>query len=125
MLKIELKFDTSKLDMKVVYTKVCTDVIQEIKNLISRGKNINNETLHKKRDGKTPDFDDTGRLLSQIAFKVDDNGFEIFINDTERKMIGYYLQQRWNWKILDGSKYMDTFIQQKIDIYLQEILNTI
>lgn len=127
MLKIELSFDTKQIQLTdEIISKVCVETINEIKKMIQKGKNNENSTFERKKNNEIPDFNDTGRLINAISFKVKDGEFEIFIDDENRKQVAYYLSQRNpTWNILSGGDYIEKYITQKIQQEIDKIIDSI
>lgn len=125
MLKIELNIKEIQLTDEII-SKVCIDTINEIKKMIQKGKNNENETFERKKNNELPDFKDTGRLINAISFTVKDGQFEIFIDDENRKQVAYYLSQKNpTWNILNGGDYIEKYITQKIQNEIDKIIDSI
>lgn len=125
MLKIELNIKEIQLTDEII-SKVCVDTINEIKKMIQKGKNNENATFERKKNNEIPDFNDTGRLINAISFKVKDGQFEIFIDDENRKQVAYYLSQKNpTWNILSGGDYIENYITQKIQMEIDKIIESI
>ena len=125
MLKIELNIKEIQLTDEII-SKVCIDTINEIKKMIQKGKNNENETFERKKNNEIPSFKDTGRLINAISFKVKDGNFEIFIDDENRKQVAYYLSQKNpTWNILNGGDYIEKYITQKIQQEIDKIIDSI
>lgn len=119
-MKVETSFNVDALDFNTILDKVAKDVIVEIKSLVSQGKNTSNEGLMPKKNGVIPDFMSSGSMLNSITYRMVKNGFEIYVDDNKQSNIMYYINNIANWTIFMPSDYLDDFISQKLDEYLQE-----
>ncbi len=128
---LEFNVEYTNINFDDIYVeilhKTAKDVISEIKRLIKSGKNIHNEKLISRANKQTPDFDESGLLLSSLDYEIKDNKIIIYINNTNRNEVLYDLQNRKNknWKILDSSVYINNFISNQIDKHLQEHFDSI
>lgn len=109
---------TIEIDLDEIIIKVVEDTINEIKRLISTGKNIHNNSLKPKKNGEVPTFYDTGRLLNSISYEFTNNGIEIYISDEGRVDILDYIQQKVSWVILDDSDYIEKYMDKRLQYYL-------
>lgn len=131
---ITINFDTKDL-MKLVITqskineiltKVGRETVTHIKDLIKKGKNVFNESLISKLDGSVPDFNETGRMLNAMTFKIENNKVILYIDDADREEVlrDLGLKKGKNWIILENSKYIDDFITSLTQKYIDEFYIT-
>ena len=127
-----LGIDLQPFDKTLFLNEIGQRILDKIKENIRLGINNDGDNFasysksYASFSGKNKvDFDMTGRLLSQLAWKIEQGKLYIFA-DGDRKEVAEDLNKRKNWSFLDWGKLLDEelskAIQEHIDNKIKEEL---